>query len=212
MHETIGQILTVFMGFFAIMNPLANTPVFLGLTAGDSTAIRRRIALKALITTFVLIVAFILLGKIIFSLFGITLPAFQITGGILIFMIGLQMLHGQQSKVHSPVAASSDDNQQGALNVAITPLAMPILGGPGTIAAAMNFSSAGGITDILITIVAFAVLCLLTYIFFVFGERLVKLLGEEGLMMVTRLMGLILAVIGTQMFITGVQGAIKLAG
>jgi multiple antibiotic resistance protein len=200
------------MGFFAIMNPLANTPVFLGLTAGDSTAIRRRIALKALITTFVLIVVFILLGKMIFSLFGITLPAFQITGGILIFMIGLQMLHGQQSKVHTPVATGSDDNQQSALNVAITPLAMPILGGPGTIAAAMNFSSAGGMTDMLITIVAFALLCLLTYIFFVFGERLVKLLGEEGLMMVTRLMGLILAVIGTQMFITGVQGAIKLAG
>lgn len=212
MHATIGQILTVFMGFFAIMNPLANTPVFLGLTAGDSTAIRRRIALKALITTFVLIVVFILLGKMIFSLFGITLPAFQITGGILIFMIGLQMLHGQQSKVHTPVATGSDDNQQSALNVAITPLAMPILGGPGTIAAAMNFSSAGGMTDMLITIVAFALLCLLTYIFFVFGERLVKLLGEEGLMMVTRLMGLILAVIGTQMFITGVQGAIKLAG
>jgi multiple antibiotic resistance protein len=211
-HATIGQILTVFMGFFAIMNPLANTPVFLGLTAGDSTAIRRRIALKALITTFVLIVVFILLGKMIFSLFGITLPAFQITGGILIFMIGLQMLHGQQSKVHTPVATGSDDNQQSALNVAITPLAMPILGGPGTIAAAMNFSSAGGMTDMLITIVAFALLCLLTYIFFVFGERLVKLLGEEGLMMVTRLMGLILAVIGTQMFITGVQGAIKLAG
>lgn len=212
MHATIGQILTVFMGFFAIMNPLANTPVFLGLTAGDSTAIRRRIALKALITTFVLIVVFILLGKMIFSLFGITLPAFQITGGILIFMIGLQMLHGQQSKVHTPVATGSDDNQQSALNVAITPLAMPILGGPGTIAAAMNFSSAGGMTDMLITIVAFALLCLLTYIFFVFGERLVKLLGEEGLMMVTRLMGLILAVIGTQMFISGVQGAIKLAG
>jgi len=211
-HATIGQILTVFMGFFAIMNPLANTPVFLGLTAGDSTAIRRRIALKALITTFVLIVVFILLGKMIFSLFGITLPAFQITGGILIFMIGLQMLHGQQSKVHTPVATGSDDNQQSALNVAITPLAMPILGGPGTIAAAMNFSSAGGMTDMLITIVAFALLCLLTYIFFVFGERLVKLLGEEGLMMVTRLMGLILAVIGTQMFISGVQGAIKLAG
>jgi multiple antibiotic resistance protein len=95
MHETTGHILTVFMGFFAIMNPIANTPVFPGLTASDSTAIRRRIAFKALLITFILIVAFILLGKLIFSLFGITLPAFQITGGILVFMIGLQMLHGQ---------------------------------------------------------------------------------------------------------------------
>lgn len=209
MHETTGQILTVFMGFFAIMNPIANTPVFLGLTANDSTAIRKRIAFKALLITFILIVAFILLGKLIFSLFGITLPAFQITGGILVFMIGLQMLHGQQSKVHSPAATASAENIQGALSVAVTPLAMPILGGPGTIAAAMNFSSDGGLTAMLITIIAFGLLCLVTYIFFVFGERLVKLLGDEGLMMVTRLMGLILAVIGTQMFITGVAGAIK---
>jgi multiple antibiotic resistance protein len=212
MHETTGHILTVFMGFFAIMNPIANTPVFLGLTADDSTAIRRRIAFKALLITFVVIVAFILLGKVIFSLFGITLPAFQITGGILVFMIGLQMLHGQQSQVHSPVATGKEENLQGALSVAVTPLAMPILGGPGTIAAAMNFSSGGGMTDILITIAAFALLCLLTYVFFVFGERLVKLLGNEGLMMVTRLMGLILTVIGTQMFITGVTGAIKAGG
>ena len=210
MHETTGHILTVFMGFFAIMNPIANTPVFLGLTASDSTAIRRRIAFKALIITFILIVFFILLGKLIFSLFGITLPAFQITGGILVFMIGLQMLHGQQSKVHSPaIAATGTGNMQGALSIAVTPLAMPILGGPGTIAAAMNFSSGDGISGMLITIVAFGLLCLVTYVFFVSGERLVKLLGGEGLMMVTRLMGLILAVIGTQMFITGVGGAIK---
>ena len=210
MHEMTGHILTVFMGFFAIMNPIANTPVFLGLTANDSTAIRKRIAFKALIITFFLIVAFILLGKLIFSLFGITLPAFQITGGILVFMIGLQMLHGQQSKVHSPATtAAGTENMQGALSIAVTPLAMPILGGPGTIAAAMNFSSGGGMTGMLITIIAFGLLCLVTYIFFVSGERLVKLLGDEGTMLVTRLMGLILAVIGTQMFITGVTGAIK---
>ncbi len=212
MHETTGHILTVFMGFFAIMNPIANTPVFLGLTADDSTAIRRRIAFKALLITFVVIVAFILLGKVIFSLFDITLPAFQITGGILVFMIGLQMLHGQPSQVHSPVATGKQENLQGALSVAVTPLAMPILGGPGTIAAAMNFSSGGGMTGMVITIVAFGLLCLLTYVFFVSGERLVRVLGDEGLMMVTRLMGLILAVIGTQMFITGVAGAIKASG
>ncbi|MCK5383503.1 MAG: MarC family protein, partial [Gammaproteobacteria bacterium] len=186
--------------------------VFLGLTADDSTAIRRRIAFKALLITFVVIVAFILLGKVIFSLFGITLPAFQITGGILVFMIGLQMLHGQPSQVHSPVATGKQENLQGALSVAVTPLAMPILGGPGTIAAAMNFSSGGGMTGMVITIVAFGLLCLLTYVFFVSGERLVRVLGDEGLMMVTRLMGLILAVIGTQMFITGVAGAIKASG
>jgi multiple antibiotic resistance protein len=211
LHEQIGQFLTVFMGFFAIMNPLANTPVFLGLTADDSPEIKRRVAAKALLLTFTLIVVFCLLGRLIFDLFGITLPAFQITGGILVFLIGFQMLHGEQSKVHSPVAGDKKSSLQGELSVAVTPLAIPILGGPGTIATAMNFSSTGGLTEIIITTAAFALLCLITYIFFVAGERLVHLLGDNGLSVITRLMGLILAVIGTQMVITGIEGAIKLA-
>ena len=212
MHEMTGHALTVFMGFFAIMNPVANTPIFLGLTADDPPDIRRRIAAKALLFTFILIVIFSLLGKIIFALFGITLPAFQITGGILVFMIGMQMLHGGPSKVHSPVSGDRDKSIQGELSIAVTPLAIPLLGGPGTIAAAMNFSSAGGPAALMITIGAFALLCIITYLFFVSGERLVHLLGDNGLSVITRLMGLILAVIGTQMVITGITGAIKLAG
>ena len=211
LHEQIGQFLTVFMGFFAIMNPIANTPVFLGLTADDSPEIKRRIAAKALLLTFTLIVVFCLLGRLIFDLFGITLPAFQITGGILVFLICFQMLHGEQSKVHSPVTGDKENSLQGQLSVAVTPLAIPILGGPGTIATAMNFSSTGGLTEVIITTSAFALLCLITYVFFVAGERLVHLLGDNGLSVITRLMGLILAVIGTQMVITGIEGAIKLA-
>ena len=199
------------MGFFAIMNPVANTPIFLGLTADDPPDIRRRVAAKALLLTFTLIVIFSLLGKVIFDLFGITLPAFQITGGILVFMIGMQMLHGEQSKAHSPVIGDKENSIQGELSVAVTPLAIPLLGGPGTIATAMNFSSAGGHAALLVTIGAFALLCIITFIFFVSGERLVHLLGDNGLGVITRLMGLILAVIGTQMVITGVTGAIKLA-
>ena len=211
LHEQIGQFLTVFMGFFAIMNPIANTPVFLGLTADDSPEIKRRVAAKALLLTFTLIVVFCLLGRLIFDLFGITLPAFQITGGILVFLIGFQMLHGEQSKVHGPVTGDKENSIQGELSVAVTPLAIPLLGGPGTIAAAMNFSSAGGPAALLVTIGAFALLCIITFIFFVSGERLVHLLGDNGLGVITRLMGLILAVIGTQMVITGIAGAIKLA-
>ena len=211
LHEQIGQFLTVFMGFFAIMNPIANTPVFLGLTANDSPEIKRRIAAKALLLTFTLIVVFCLLGRLIFDLFGITLPAFQITGGILVFLIGFQMLHGEQSKVHSPVTGNKESSLQGELSIAVTPHARPRLGGPGTIATAMNFTSTGGLTELVITTAAFALLCLITYISFVAGERLVRLLGDNGLSVITRLMGLILAVIGTQMVITGIEGAIKLA-
>ena len=88
----IGHAFSVFMGFFAIMNPIANTPVFLGLTVEDDPVARRKIAAKALIVSFVIIVVFSAAGKLIFKLFGITLPAFRIMGGILVALIGYQMM------------------------------------------------------------------------------------------------------------------------
>jgi len=209
MKEVIGHALSVFMGFFAIMNPIANTPIFLGLTANDSPDIRKRVAATALLLSFALIVTFALLGKLIFSLFGITLPAFQVMGGILVALIGYQMLHGNQSAVHQPSTADQKASLDAALGVAVTPLAMPILAGPGTIATAMNFASTGGITGMIVTVLAFAALCLITYGFFVSGERLISVLGQSGLNVITRIMGLILAVIGVQMLITGVFGAIR---
>jgi len=199
-----------FMGFFAIMNPIANTPIFLGLTADDTPAVRKLVATKALLIAFGLIVVFALLGKLIFSLFGITLPAFQIMGGILVALIGYQMLHGEQSAVHQPSAEDREASLDAALGIAVTPLAMPILAGPGTIATAMNFASTGSITQTIVTIGAFAVLCVITYGFFISGERLISILGQGGLNVITRLMGLILAVIGVQMLLTGIFGAVKM--
>jgi len=209
MKEMIGHSLSVFMGFFAIMNPVANAPIFLALTAEDSPEVRKRIATKALLMTFFLILIFCLLGKLIFELFGITLPAFRITGGVLVALIGYQMLHGEQSKVHQPSSGDQSASIEQALSVAVTPLAIPILAGPGTIATAMNFASTGGISEMVVTITAFAALCLITYGFFISGQRLVAFLGSNGLSVITRIMGLILAVIGVQMLIDGIDGAIK---
>ncbi len=211
MTEMIGHTLSVFMGFFAIMNPIANTPIFLGLTSEDSPEIRKRVAMKALLLTFALIVLFCLLGKLIFALFGITLPAFRITGGVLVALIGYQMLQGVPSKVHQPDPADLEAGRDAALGVAVSPLALPILAGPGTIATAMNFASTGGIEEMVITIGAFGALCLVTYGFFISGQRLVKFLGKNGLSAITRIMGLILAVIGVQMLIDGITGAISMA-
>lgn len=88
---------------------------------------------------------------------------------------------------------------------------MPLLAGPGTIAAAMNFSAGGGIAAMIVTISVFAVLCLITYVFFIFGEKLVGYPGVSALGVVTRMMGLGLAAIGTQMVIEGLRGAFALA-
>jgi len=209
LESFIGHALSVFMGFFAIMNPVANTPVFLGLTADDDAGTRRKIAAKALLISAVIIVVFCAAGKLIFTLFGITLPAFRITGGILVALVGFHMLQGGE---HSTVQHPSDEDKKksldAALQVAITPLAIPILAGPGTIATAMNYASAGTLTEFVVTVSAFFVLCAITYVFFLSGERLVKYIGDNGVKVITRLMGLILAVIGVQMLIHGIGGAV----
>jgi len=95
---------TVFMGFFAIMNPIANVPIFLGLTSDDDRQTTRAVALQSLVLAFLVIAVFSIAGKIIFELFGITLPAFRITGGLLVFLIGFHMLQGSHSSVHHPDA------------------------------------------------------------------------------------------------------------
>lgn len=202
MNEICSQAIAVFLGFFAIMNPIANTAAFAGLAGTKSKAEQLKIATKAIVITFFVIAAFALLGKAIFHLFGITLPALRITGGILVFLVGFHMLNGNGSKLHSA-------EKDGENDVAISPLAVPLLAGPGTIATAMNFSSTKGFTGILTTISAFAILCLITFICFVYSSSILKILGKSSLAIITRLMGLILAVIGTQMIITGVTEAIK---
>ena len=209
MNAFIGHALSVFMGFFAIMNPVANTPVFLGLTEEDDPETRRKIATKALMVSFVIILVFSAAGKLIFDLFGISLPAFRIMGGILVALVGYHMLQGgEHSSVQHPSEEDKRKSLEAEMEIAITPLAMPILAGPGTIATAMNFASTGGISEFIVTVGAFFVLCVITYVFFVSGERFVKYIGDNGIKVITRLMGLILAVIGVQMLIEGVGGAV----
>ena len=205
MNDLYTQVITVFLGFFAIMNPIANTAAFAGLVGDKSKAEQIQIAAKALIITFVVILSFSLLGKAIFHLFGITISALRITGGILVFLVGYHMLNGHGSKLHS-----AEENE--SADIAVSPLAVPLLAGPGTIATAMNYSSSGEITGILVTISVFAVLCFITFICFIFSSNILAVIGKSGLSIITRLMGLILAVIGTQMVIIGVTAVVKAMG
>ncbi|GEM80179.1 MarC family protein [Vibrio superstes] len=207
MKEIILHTITVFMGFFAIMNPIANTPIFLGLTNGADHATVKSVALRSVIIAFIIVTIFAISGKIIFDLFGITLYALRITGGILVFMIGFNMLQGKSEHTQSNKNLSALEQKQAALGIAVSPLAMPILAGPGTIATAMNFAAVGGNFEVVITILAFGVLCGITFLLFVSGEALIKALGASVLGVITRMMGLILAVIGMQMFIEGVHQA-----
>lgn len=198
------------MGFFAIMNPIANVPIFLSLTEGDDEKTTAMVASRALLLAFVIVTIFSVAGKLIFDLFGVTLPAFQITGGLLVFLIGFHMLQGDPSSVQHPSEKDKQESAGAALSATVSPLAMPILAGPGTIATAMNFSTGENFMDMAVTIGVFGVLCIITYVLFVSGEKFVTYIGASALGVITRMMGLILAVIGAQMVITGVHGAFGL--
>jgi multiple antibiotic resistance protein len=204
MENLYTYALTVFVGFFAIMNPIANTPIFLGLVEDKDTASKKRIAKIASITALLIVALFVIAGKYIFDLFGITIPAFKITGGILIFYVGFEMLMSQKSKVHS-TGNEGDDN-----DIAISPLAIPILAGPGTIVTAMNYVTDAGFIHIGIVMAVFALMIFLTYLSFISSNLIVKKVGPDLIAVIGKLMGLILAIIGTDMAIEGIKLAFKL--
>ncbi len=208
MNNTAVHFITVFMAFFAIMNPVANASLFVGLTQGSDSTARRLIALRSVVVAFIIVASFAIGGREIFSIFGITLPAFRIAGGLMIGAIGYHMLQGEASTFHTP---SNDDNEKSsdaALDMAITPLGIPILAGPGTIATAMNFAAESTIVEITRVLTAFGLMCVITFTAFVGGQWLSMALGQNGIKVVSRLMGLILAVVGVQMLIEGIRGAV----
>ena len=196
--------LSVFTGFFAIMNPIANTPIFLGIVEGKDPKSKKRIAKKATLTAFIIVTAFVILGKYIFELFGITIPAFKLTGGILIFYVGFEMLLSQKSKIHSTKKVDLDDG------VAISPLAIPILAGPGTIVTAMNNVTNANYLHIGIVVAIFGLMIYLTYLAFSLSDYIVQKLGKNIITVIGKLMGLILAIMGMGMTIEGIKLAFKL--
>jgi multiple antibiotic resistance protein len=196
--------ITVFTGFFAIMNPIANTPVFLGLIGDRDDSERKKIAETSCITAFFIVVFFVILGKYTFELFGITIPAFKITGGILLFYVGFEMLQSKKSKIHHQEDVQPDEG------IAISPLAIPILAGPGTIVTAMNNVTDGSFVHISIVIIIFAIMILLTYLAFILSDLIVKKIGENLITVIGKIMGLILAIMGTGMTVEGIKIAFKL--
>jgi multiple antibiotic resistance protein len=189
------------MAFIAISNPIANAPVFLGLTANLTSDEKKRVALKATIYAYVIVAVFALVGSVIFEVFGITIPAFKIAGALILTIIGLHMLSGNKSSVQHP---SGDVDTTG--DIAMTPLALPILSGPGAIATAINFAPGHGVFAIVATLACYAVVMLLNYFAFIYVDRIIKLFGKSAMDALTRIMGMILMAIGIQMGISGIEG------
>jgi len=204
MIEKLIYASVVFAGFLAIMNPIASISIFLSLTDNESDEQVKKIAFQSILTAFLIVVIFALVGHYLLKFFGISFTALRITGGILVAIIGYEMLQSNQSSFNRISEKTSDEEES---SVAITPLGIPLLAGPGVIITAMNFS-AGGIINLIITILAFLLLCVITYFVFIFGKEIKTIVGANILRVMTKLMGIILTVIGTQMFIEGTYRAI----
>ena len=204
MDNILAFAITVFTGFFAITNPLANLPVNLSLLQGADKDTKKRINKKATVTAFIIIVIFVVLGKIIFKLFGLTIPAFKITGGILIFLVGFDMVRSRDSGTRKLKKVNINED------IAISPLATPLIAGPGSIVTAMSFVSNQTWLYMIIVILMYGVVCLMNYAAFNAGELLIKRLGYNIISVVGKVMGLIIAIIGTGMVLRGIKLAFGL--
>lgn len=193
-----------FVVLFFIIDPLGNVPIFLSITQHDTAAERRRIVTKATIASFCILSFFLIAGGTVLQVLHITVGAFRIAGGILIFIISLQMLFHL-----NPGQKTSPQEQQEAVekeDVSMFPLAIPLLSGPGAIAAIIMLrSSARTMIDYSVLLIVLVVLAALTYGILRSSEFLMRWLGQTGVSMLTRLMGLILSVISVQFIIDGIK-------
>lgn len=187
---------------FFLVDPFAALPTFLAVTAGADRERRRAMARKASLTAWVVLSTFSVAGKYLFQVFGITLPAFEIAGGVILLLIGLDMLEAkrsptQESSVEAEAAASKED-------AGIVPLGVPMLAGPGSITSVMvlvgQVQRWWQMASILAAILVTAVIC-----FLVLGnsDRVAKALGETGIRILVRVMGLLLVALAVQYFVNG---------
>jgi multiple antibiotic resistance protein len=202
----ISFTLIAFGSLFSIVDPFAAVPTFVALVGTQSRSIQARTALRASATCFVVLALFGLAGQLIFNFFGITLPAFKITGGIVLFGVGLEMMRAK----HSGTRGTSEEAIEAETreDVGLIPLGLPLLSGPGAIATvivlvgkARSFEERACLFAAIAAVSASAFLTLRS------AELLSRVLGKTGINIIGRTMGLILAAVAMQFIIDGAHEA-----
>jgi len=202
--ETVESFFTILIPLLIIMDPLGNLPFFLLFTEQNSPSERRKMAAIASIAACAILFFFCLTGNLVLRFFGIGLPAFQLAGGFIFFIYALQMLH----LIPSGLKTTSEEEKEGVTkqNVALVPLATPLLAGPGAITAVLVWQQGpNNPMDIALLLGAIIVACLIVYLVFHSGTWIIRAIGLGGIRVLTRLMGLLLAVIAVQFMVTGFQ-------
>src|SRR5471030_322314 len=201
--------LVTFTSVLFIVDPIAVVPTYLVITQGETTEQRAVTARRACVAAAIILVAFALGGTLIFQMFGITLEAFRIAGGLILWVVAMDMLHGQRSTQESRPEITEVQAKE---DVAVTPLAMPMLAGPGAISTVMVLSGeANGTVQTFIVYGSIFLTAFIAWITLRAAERLVTKVGQTGIRVMTRIMGLLLAAIAVQFVITGVREALQLA-
>ena len=196
------------VALFAIVAPLSTVPIFLSMTPNNTPAERKRMAKMACIITAVVLMVFGLLGEFIFNMMGITLPAFQIAGGILLFGIGYDMLHARESE--SKISSEERDYGEALDNIAITPLAVPLLAGPGAISATILLGGeAASIAQRVIVFACIPITMVISYYIFKFSSEGASWISPIVLKVIRRTTGLILAALAVQFVLNGGQASLS---
>ncbi|WP_218312363.1 MarC family protein [Alteromonas antoniana] len=202
MQELLPFALLCFTSFFTLINPLGVMPIFMTLTTELTPAQRVKTARKALIVSFITISLFAMGGQLLFSFFHISVNSFRIVGGIIFLLMGMDMLQARLSRIK----VGDDDVKSYVEDISVTPLAIPMICGPGALTnAIVLMDDAVSINYELVLFGSILLVLFLTYWILYFAGGLIKLLGDTGIKVMMRLMGLIIMVIAVEFIVAGIK-------
>lgn len=202
METLVPFALLCFTSFFTLTNPLGTMPVFLTMTSGMNESERQTVVKRATVVAFITLIVFAFTGQFLFRFFGISTNGLRMAGGIIIFVIGYDMLQARIAKVK----LKEEEIKTYANDISVTPFAIPMLCGPGAIAnAILLMEDAKDISMKAILIGAIALVYVLSFLILRASTRILKVLGETGNNVMMRLMGLILMVIAIECFVSGLR-------
>lgn len=206
MDQSLLQfIVTAFVMLIVVINPVAVAPIFVAVTSGMGGAERRSVLNRSLFIAFGVALFFLLAGRALLSYLGVTMHAFAVSGGILLFLLALPMLFGQRSSLQSP---GGSEHSSAGEDVAVFPMAVPMLAGPGTIATVLVLATqAGGDVRRLGALAAtLGCIYLISWPVLYASDRLIARLGESKVGIITRVLGIILAALAVQYVFNGITG------
>ena len=208
MSDATTYFILSFSSLITLVNPIGLSPVFLSLVEQFDDKERRRVAVKGVLTAFTLLIIFALIGRLIFSFYGITISGFKIAGGILFFRTGIHMIEARVSRARStPKEESEAETKE---DIAFTPIGMPIIAGPGSISSVMILSSEAAYWEQKMLLLLVITLVMgITYFVFKMADNLTRRYGTTGLRITQRIMGLILMVIAVEIIISGAEPIIR---